>query len=261
MMPLFWTLAGLAMAQDPETVTPEGDAAIEEAAPPEHAVPEAEDAPVVDAESDDDADEPEVIEISDVEEPVETDERWLTFGVDVAHQFTGQRNYALFSGERYMLGLGARAQVAVHDRVQLLATWQHSQRGASIRVFNSDVEDIEHEVHSALTVDQFGLGARADVGAYDQVLFPYALGQVMLWRGMVRLDDDPDTATNANQLRKSGFAAGIVMMAGVEIRVPEQGFAFYGELGHHWIDRASFGDLGTIRPRGFIHRLGIAYRL
>jgi len=251
MIPLIYTLAAAGAQEAPET---------EDVAAPEadDAEAEADDAgaPTDEASAEDETAPPQVVEVTDPVEPDEPDDRIFTIGLDIAHQYTDQPDYALFPGEVFMLGLGARVQVALHERLQVVGTWQRGQRGGSLVV-----DDVERaEVRSVLTVDQFGLGARGDVEAYDEVLFPYAMAQALLWRGLVRLDDDPTISTNANQLRASGLAGGVLVAAGVEIRVPDQGFAFYGEVGHRWVDRATIGDFGTIRPRGYIHRLGAAFR-
>ncbi|MEM6929405.1 MAG: hypothetical protein AAF602_20870 [Myxococcota bacterium] len=185
----------------------------------------------------------------------------VTLGLDLGHQFTNQPDYDLFQGNALMLGLGARAQVAVIDRIQVVGTWQRSQRGGTLDVPEiGDPSSDFPEIRTVLTVDQFGLGPRADIEV-NEMFYPYVMAQGMVWRGLVRLDDDPDTSTNPNQLRATGVTGGVLAMAGFEIRVPDHWFSAYAEFGHRWIGRASIDNLGTIRPRGYIQRLGVAIRL
>ncbi len=185
----------------------------------------------------------------------------LTVGLDVGHHFTDQPDYELFEGNALMLGLGARAQVGLHDRVQIVGTWQRSQRGGTLDVpeFGEPSANFP-EIRTVLTVDQFGLGPRVDI-EITEMFFPYLMAQGMVWRGLVRLDDDPDTSTNPNQLRSTGVSGGVLAMAGFELRVPDHWFSAYAEFGHRWIGRASIGDVGSIRPRGYVQRIGVAFRL
>ncbi|MEN0066125.1 MAG: hypothetical protein AAGA48_28550 [Myxococcota bacterium] len=226
---MIWTLLqGLAWAQDPPPTTVEAP--------------------------DDDT----VMEVSDREPPrfdSKPDPRILTLGLDLGHQFTDQPDYETFRGRPLMLGLGARAQLKVHDRVQLVGTWQRSQRGSRLTT-----SDAFPAVGAALTVDQFALGPRADIEV-TEMFFPYLMAQGLLWRGQIRLDDDPTTSTNPNQLRSIGLTGGLITVAGFEIRVPDHWFSAYAEFGHRWAGSAAIGDLGTIRPRGYIQRLGVAVRL
>lgn len=191
----------------------------------------------------------------------QTESPLVTLGLDLGHHYTGQPDYDLFEGNALMLGLGARAQVAVHDRVQIVGTWARSQRGGTLDVPEvGDPSSDFPEVRTVLTVDQFALGPRGDIEV-NEMFFPYVTLQGVVWRGLVRLDDDPDTATNPNQLRSTGVSGGVQALAGFEIRVPDNWFSVYAEFGHRWIGSAGIGDLGSIRPRGYVQRLGVGFRL
>ena len=245
---IVYIMGALAVAQEHEE--PE----VTEAAAPEH-----ETADETESESES---EPETGSETEPEpaEPSPPDDRRFTVGVDLGHQYTDQPDYALFDGNAFMLALGLRAQVEVHDRIELVASWQHSQRGGTLGVpgFDDAREDY-NEVRNVLTVDQFGLGPRADIEV-NELFSPYVMAQGLVWRGLVRLDDDPFTSANDNQLRFGGATGGALAVAGFEIRVPDHWFVAYAEFGHRWLARAPIGELGSIRPRGYVHRIGAAAR-
>lgn len=247
-MTVLWTaLTGLAFAQ----VAPPS----EDAEPAPMTVVEPTNAP--------DPEEEDVVFVTDQDDalteptPDVPDHRVLTLGIDMGHQYTGQPDYALFPGNDLMLSLGARVQVAVVDRLQIVGTWQHGQRGAQVESFGADDPD---DFVAALFVDQFALGPRLDVSIYDYA-YPYVSAQAMLWRGAVRLDDDRSTTANPNQLRNAGLGFGGLVVGGLEIRIPDRWLSLYAEFGHRWVMRTTLGDLGTLRPRGYVQRLGIAVRL
>ncbi len=177
----------------------------------------------------------------------------------------------LFSENDAMPAYGARLGWRPAERLALSASWAAVRRGAELGSGGSgytytytDTDDggwLPPSV-AAATAHQLGLGAKVDVSLGDVLLPSFGVNGValpMTWR----FDGDPDRADDATQVRARGVAAGLEVLGGAELRVPPHeiaAIAAWLELGGAVYSRAGFGELGTLRPGGFVARGGLGLR-
>jgi hypothetical protein len=171
--------------------------------------------------------------------------------------------------------LGLRAGFAVHDRVAVIAGWQHGASGSWIEMpgyegGGGDWDEDYYDGYSsgpalgmAYYNDTFSLGAKADwpVAVWFR---PYVTVQGLGIMSKVRVDDDTSTDDNPNQLERSAFDFGGAATGGLDFRIPiKQGawaLASYLELGYQYATPASFGELGAMTNRGLLFRWGLGAR-
>jgi hypothetical protein len=168
-------------------------------------------------------------------------------------------NWFLFSGQDTLPGFGARLGWPVHERVAVIAGWQHGARGTTV----SPGDDGAGEFAAAYYADAWSAGAKADWGIC-RWFRPYATVQAVGQRATVRLDDDTGEDDNPNQIQRSDFAVGGLAAGGLDFRVPfaQDRFAVasYLELGYQLLTPSDFDELGSLQNRGLAFRWGLGFR-
>jgi hypothetical protein len=175
----------------------------------------------------------------------------------------------LFSSGNAMPSYGVKAGYRLSERVAAVGSWNLVRHGAFVTVVGSDTDgDFSDDADSfvaALTGHELTLGAKADLSLGDvDVLLPYVSTQGLVLIADMRFDDEPDDRDNPGQVVASAMTGGFLATAGAEIRWPPQSpvaVAWYLEGGYGWLARASFGEVGTMKPGGFAIRSGLGIRL
>ena len=166
--------------------------------------------------------------------------------------------FDLFSSTDAMPSRGLRLGIAPVDRITVLAGWHHVGRGSVV-----EFEESDERFYSAFLADEFTLGAKLDA-ELGEWFYPYVSGNLMLIRGQMRFDDNDQIDFNANQLKASSLAPGLLGMAGTEFRVPQKDgpvtIAWHLEMGYGWVGRTTFEDFGDMKPGGFALRSGLGLR-
>lgn len=164
--------------------------------------------------------------------------------------------FELFSENDSLTTLGLRAGVAVHDRVAVIASWQHGGAG-------STVSSTAPYAQAMLFVDEFTLGAKVDY-TFWEFLQPYASLQGVFLRSHIRLDDDPQNTDTGSKLTEAGLTGGGVGALGLELRVPQLDriatAAVYAEVGYALTAQATYGELGDMHLGGLHFRSGLGVR-
>lgn len=181
--------------------------------------------------------------------------------------------WRLFSENDAMPAWGARLGWRPVERVAVTASWAAVRRGAEVSTggwtdasYSSSYSDTDDGAWTppsvaAATGHQLALGAKADLSLGDVVLPSVGANGVLLpmtWR----FDGDPDR-DDAAQVRAAGLLPGLELLGGLEVRVPPHEIAAVAawiELGGAVYGRGTFGDLGTLRPGGFVARGGVGLR-
>lgn len=170
----------------------------------------------------------------------------------------GDRAYDLFSQGDGMPSRGVRAGVNLTDALVVVGGWHRVRRGAEVSVPGADGSFV-----AAFFADEFTLGPKAQAEVGD-VFFPYVTTQALLFRGTMKLDDDPDTRHNTGQVSATALAPGVLALGGVELRSPsDRGdlcLGFFLEVGYGYVARAEYGDFGPMRPGGLAARGGLGVR-
>ncbi len=175
----------------------------------------------------------------------------------VATTTVSDRAWRTFSDNEAMPAYGFRLGWRPVPRVSLDVGWGAVRRGASV-----DVGDFSGPSVAAATAHQVTLGGRVDASIADTLLPSLAVNGVVLpmsWR----FDSAPDVKDDPTQVRVSGLPLGVELLAGAELRIPPQelvALAGWLQLGGAVYTRATFGDVGTLRPGGFVARGGIGLR-
>ncbi len=254
MIPLFW--GALAAAQEPEpnpwTEVTEEEPAPEPEPEPELAEPEPEPEPTWIP--------PEPWE-AQARGPAEPPKVQLS--IEAGSLRSGDPAWDLFADRNRMPSWGGRLGYRLRPRLELVAGWHHVRRGSRITVPGAtgggdDFEDDSASFVAAFDGDQITLGPRVDVSIEDALL-PYLQVQGMVFRGLARLDDAPNSRTNLGQVRESGLTGGVLAMAGAELRIPPGApvvLSYHLELGYGWVAPLALGDFGEIQPGGFAVRTG-----
>lgn len=146
--------------------------------------------------------------------------------------------FDLFHDRELFGTMGVRGAVAVHDRVNIVASWQHAGTGNQVEVEgeSSDDEYSYQTFQAAYHGHHVTLGPKADVELWDWA-FPYVTVQGAMFFGRVLLDDDPEHDDNPGQLKASAVSPGGVAALGMDI-VPVKtrggavGFGSHVELGY-----------------------------
>ncbi|MFT4625953.1 MAG: hypothetical protein ACI8PZ_004624 [Myxococcota bacterium] len=169
----------------------------------------------------------------------------------------GDPTYDLFSNRDGMPSRGLRVGIAPVERFTVLAGWHRVRRGA-------DLDLPGGSLNAAFFADEFTLGPKVDLNIGD-IFYPYATVQGVLFRGVMKLDDDPDRDDNAGQIRAAALSGGALFMGGLELRNPSSDmlplqFAVHVEAGYGLISRGNYDTLGSMQPGGFVLRTGVGVR-
>ena len=170
--------------------------------------------------------------------------------------------FDLFSS-RDALGVGGlRLGHRVHDRLEAQVGWLRSAHGARVTVGSTDPAQ-EQTFVAAYDAHRLSMGLRADV-TLDNAMFLYVAGRGQLVVQRVRLDGDPSTASNPDQRSVSAVAPGGELLAGFELRIPQQAMpltvGWTVEAGGELTAPATFRDLGDLRSGGFVIHTGLGLR-
>ncbi len=172
--------------------------------------------------------------------------------------------YDLFSNGDAMPSRGLRGGVRLGEHVSIQGGWHRIRRGADVRIPGPGGTNFEDAtVRMALFADQFSLGTQLALPLGESFV-PYASVDGLLFRGVMKIDEDPETRKNTNQVRGTGLTPGVMPMGGIEIRTPPApvGWQIAGfvEAGYSWYLTGDFGDLGEMKPGGFSMRGGAGIR-
>ncbi|MFZ5477843.1 MAG: hypothetical protein ACOZNI_13800 [Myxococcota bacterium] len=167
--------------------------------------------------------------------------------------------------------VGLRVGKEVHDRVAIVAGWQHGTVGADVES-DDDGDDYDYDTgdtglssgsfRAAFYGNQLTLGAKADVELLPW-LHPYATVQGVGVVAVVRFDDDLDDDENATQVQRTGFSGGLLAAGGVDFPIRVKGdvaIAPYLELGYGFVAPIRFDELGEVGFGGFAGRTGVGVR-
>jgi hypothetical protein len=166
--------------------------------------------------------------------------------------------FDLFSPNDVLPVWGVRVGGRPAERVELSVAWGSVRRGVT---YTSEGFGAQGDV-AAITGSQVTLGAKVDASLGDVLLPSLGVHGVALpvrWR----FDGDPDHDDDLLQVQARGMPVGAELVAGLEARVPPHEIAALAgwiELGGSVYTRAAFGDLGTLRPGGFVFRGGLGLR-
>ncbi len=200
-----------------------------------------------------------------------------TLSFEMSNVHNGDASWDLFSSRAGMPGKGIRGGVRVGDNLSVEGSWQRVRRGATV---GSDLGDdgyytyyeYDYDYHSELAPgefrtawfsDELGLGARLTQGI-GTVLYPYVGADALFMRGVIKIDDDPSSKSNAGQIAAGGSALGGTLLGGIELRTPTSGdapqLAIYIDGGYTLMQSLQFGDLGDMKPGGFNLHSGLGVR-
>jgi len=173
-------------------------------------------------------------------------------------------SYNLFSNGDGMRSMGLRGGVRLGEHLTVLGGWHRARRGAVVYVGNNDTGSEDGaSFNAALFADELSLGAQAGLPVGD-FIYPYVGVDAMLFRGVMKFDEDLSTRNNAGQVVAAGAAPGILPVGGIEFRSPtgvdDVEVGFYFELGYSAFANANFGDLGQMKPGGLSARGGLGVR-
>jgi len=247
---------------DPEPAAePEPAAGPEPAAEPE---PEPEPAPEPDPE-------PEPTAEAEADEPLPEPEPRLSPAPRVATwSLTAEYGSSRYKDESFdLFGAVNRVDVAgirlgyrALDRVEAQVGWLRGIQGAEVEVPNA-AGGRDLAFRSAYDANRFSAGLRADI-TIDNAAFAYvaARGELVLQR--VRIDGDPETTSNPDQLTETALSPGGEVVGGIELRLPQNQmpltFAWTLEMGAETVASATFGDFGDMRSGGFVLHTGLGVR-
>jgi len=194
----------------------------------------------------------------------ESDENFRRFQVSLqgGALHDGSDAYDVFADRDRLPTWGGRFGVRVHDRVELVAGLAHAGRGAQVALPDAPGADFapqNNELLAALSTNALTLGPRVDLGLLDERVLPYVQTQLLTMHGMARLDDDGRRNDNLGQVRGAGVGAGLLGVAGVELRLPvgSVSLSLHGELGYGAVSPIRLGDLGAIAPHGLAGNGGL----
>jgi hypothetical protein len=171
--------------------------------------------------------------------------------------------YDVFSDGDGMASRGIRGGVRLNENISVIGGWHRVRQGSE--VFVEGVNGGEDATFTAaLFADELSLGVQAGVPFGEDVFFPYVGLDGMLFRGVMKFDEDTSTKKNSGQVISAGAAPGILPVGGVEFRSPtgstDLQVAFFLEMGHTWFTGADFGDIGMMKVGGLSARGGVGLR-
>lgn len=172
--------------------------------------------------------------------------------------------YDLIDDRDTMRSLGGRAMFAFHDRFAVVAGYQRVRRGARLQLYDAETEEDGGGLQIAMLADEFTLGAHADL-ELGRFLQPYIHAQGLLFRGQIRVDDDPNDSASPGQVKETKLAAGFLPTAGLELHIPQSSAPFtlgmYTEMGWAFMGRLDYETFGEMEPGGLVVRVGAGVRL
>ncbi len=275
MIPLLLTLS-FALAQDAPPTEAQVEAPVEPPAEPEDAEPE-EEAPAAVPEPEP---EPEPAPKPDPEPPAQPEPqvfapppmpeagagpdhvaKW-SLSAEIGGSAYRDDSFDLFGSRDGLDTSGLRVGRRVVDRVEVQLGWLRGNRGANVEVANA-AGGREFAFQSAYYAHRFSLGARGDV-TLDNALFAYVAARGQLVLQQVRLDGDPDSKSNVDQLSETALAPGGELVGGIELRIPQGEMPLTAgwtlEVGAETVANATFGEFGDLRSGGFVIHSGIGIR-
>jgi len=199
------------------------------------------------------------------------------------HELTAEFGYVtnqdpafdLFSDRNVLGAQGIRGVAALSEHVGVVASWQHSGRGATVNPgydyelsYYDDSDSApggyNTAYQSAFRSDQFALGPIADWELFDGTLAPYAHADMVLQRGTAYMASGAEHYPNRVEVENTSMNAGISAMAGVSVNVPVvAGFELTGHLEvgtTRYFGPLRFEDFGEMQPGGFTLRTGVGVR-
>lgn len=164
--------------------------------------------------------------------------------------------WRVFSSSELVPAYGVRGALKVHDRIAIVATYNHARRGASLY---SPTDQLLGS--SAYFGNEVGLGVKVDYSFWDW-LQPYAHLDGLLHLGRARLDGQPSADNNTTLVNQRGTTGGFRGMGGVEFQIPSKSLTagLYVEAGYTWLAPIQMGDFGDLDFGGFTLRSGVGVR-
>lgn len=191
-------------------------------------------------------------------------------GFEVGWLGNSDPRWGTFAEGRTYGTAGLRVGLKVHERVAIIAGWQHGNTGMTLSSpYEEEVYDEEEDAYygggseslrTAFYGDQFTLGGKADVQLFKW-LHPYATVQGVGMRALVRFDDDDGDDENLTQVQRAGVTGGVLATAGLDFPIhigPKYAISPYVELGYGWLAPVVFKDVGALEFDGFAGRTGVA---
>lgn len=172
--------------------------------------------------------------------------------------------YDLFNDRNRMPSWGVRGGASIGEHLSIIGGWHRVRRGSETWAYYEGEDSFyENQLSAAYYADQFTLGPKVGI-KLGEIVYPYASVEGMLFRSVIRFDDDTSTKNNLGQVMGAGMAPGLVTAAGAEFRsqtgVVGLMIAFHFDLGYAWVNPVTYGTLGDIQPGGLMGRGGIGLR-
>ena len=177
------------------------------------------------------------------------------------------------SGARLGIGIkGPWSVMAGYTRRSVVSEYFDSMVGSN----PSELERDEAALITSFTGQQVTLGPKFQIDPKPW-LGTYVTAQGLMFMGTSRLDDDPSTDENRNQLKSFGWAPGFVTAVGFEVnpqisRSPVQ-FSSFLEMGYNWtagleltdknIDKYGTNEpasMGELSFRGYYMQAGVGIK-
>lgn len=185
------------------------------------------------------------------------DDKTVALDAAIATTHVGDAAWDVFSDADALPAYGFRVGVRPAPRVAVHLGWGAVRKGSVVTADGFSAGSV-----AAATAHQWTLGVRGDLSVGD--VFRPSIGAAgvlmpMRWR----FDGDPDHAGDATEVQVRGLPVGFEVTGGVELRLPPHeivALAPWLELGGAAYARAAFGDVGTLRPGGFVARGGLGLR-
>ena len=215
--------------------------------------------------------------LSPVAEATERAPRAAHFVVSSYH--SNDEAFELYSPNDALGTQGLRLEGDLRGPISLVGSY--TRRRVASEYFDSLVDSDQDETDredaaliAAFSGQQITFGPKVRVDA-TRSLSLYAVGQGLAFIGTSRLDDDPTTEDNLNQITMRSWAPGFVAAGGAEFapKVGPVNLSTFLELGYNWTAQMAFEDAsvredGTNEPasmgdmafRGFYLQWGVGVR-
>jgi hypothetical protein len=206
-----------------------------------------------------------------------------------AHEFhlvtgsygTGDRHFEIYSPLSSIGASGARLGIGLKGPWSIMTGY--TRRSVVSEYFDSmvgsnptEIERDEAALITSFTGQQVTFGPKLQIDPKPW-LGTYVTAQGLMFMGSSRLDDDPTTDENPNQLKSFGWAPGFVAAAGIEVNPqikasPVQLSSFL-EMGYNWTAAFELSDenidkygtnepasMGELSFRGYYMQAGIGIK-